>query len=114
MRERRAGNACCRTDFVMLQWPERNPKLRELRQNRKARRDYFIEETYEAGIVLTGTETKSLRNGRANINDSYARERGGEICSKVAISRGTGLPRVTTTNRSDRENSCCIVGKFPD
>ena len=57
----------------------KKPEAARVAQNRKARRDYFIEETYEAGIVLTGTETKSLRNGRANINDSYARERGGEI-----------------------------------
>ena len=40
--------------------------------NRKARYDYEIEETYEAGIVLTGTEIKSIRSGKANIKDSYA------------------------------------------
>lgn len=42
-------------------------------ENRKARHDYFIYETYEAGIVLTGTEVKSLRAGKANLKDSYAR-----------------------------------------
>ena len=42
-------------------------------ENRKARHDYFIHETYEAGIVLTGTEVKSLRAGKANLKDSYAR-----------------------------------------
>ena len=41
-------------------------------ENRKARFDYFIEETYEAGIALTGTEVKSLRSGQANIAESYA------------------------------------------
>ncbi len=41
--------------------------------NRRARYDYFIEDEYEAGIVLTGTEVKSLRLGKANIKDSYAR-----------------------------------------
>ena len=41
--------------------------------NRKARHDYFIEETCEAGLVLTGTEVKSLREGKANLKDSYAR-----------------------------------------
>ena len=41
--------------------------------NRKARHDYHIHETYETGIVLTGTEVKSLRTGRANLKDSYAR-----------------------------------------
>ena len=40
--------------------------------NRKARHDYFIEEEYECGIVLTGTEIKSIRDGKANIMDSYA------------------------------------------
>jgi SsrA-binding protein len=48
-------------------------------QNKKARHDYFIEETYEAGIVLTGTEVKSVRMGRVNLKDSYANVRGGEV-----------------------------------
>jgi len=47
--------------------------------NRKARHDYHIDETFEAGIVLTGTEVKSLRAGRANINDSFARIERGEV-----------------------------------
>ncbi len=41
--------------------------------NKKARHDYFIEETYEAGIVLTGTEIKSIRQGKVNIKESYAK-----------------------------------------
>ncbi len=48
-------------------------------QNRKARHNYFIEDTYEAGIMLTGTEVKSLRAGRANIIDAYAGEKDGEL-----------------------------------
>lgn len=47
--------------------------------NRKAKFDYFIEEEYEAGIVLTGTEIKSIRNGHCNIKDSYGIVRGGEV-----------------------------------
>lgn len=47
--------------------------------NRKARQDYEIVETYEAGIVLTGTEVKALREGRANLKDSYAKIKNGEI-----------------------------------
>lgn len=47
--------------------------------NRKARYDYEIEDTYEAGIVLTGTEIKSIRQGKANIKDSYAIIRNNEI-----------------------------------
>jgi len=46
--------------------------------NRKARFDYHIEDTYEAGIVLTGTEVKSLRSGRASLVDAYATIDGGE------------------------------------
>ncbi|MFO1242269.1 MAG: SsrA-binding protein SmpB [Rickettsiales bacterium] len=48
-------------------------------QNKKARFNYFIEEEFEAGIVLTGTEVKSVRNGKVNIEESYAAEQGGEI-----------------------------------
>jgi SsrA-binding protein len=48
-------------------------------QNRKARHNYFIEEQYEAGMVLQGTEVKALREGRANIKDGYARIKDGEI-----------------------------------
>ena len=47
--------------------------------NRKARHDYFIDETYEAGIVLTGTEIKSARAGRVNLRDSYVQVRNGEL-----------------------------------
>ena len=47
--------------------------------NRKARHDYFIEEEYECGIVLTGTEIKSIRDGKANIKDSYAVIRKNEL-----------------------------------
>lgn len=47
--------------------------------NRKARYDYIIEDTYEAGIVLKGTEIKSIRNGNANLKDSYAIIKNGEI-----------------------------------
>lgn len=46
--------------------------------NRRARHEYTIEKTYEAGLVLTGTEVKSLRQGRANLSDGYAYIDGGE------------------------------------
>ena len=48
-------------------------------QNRRARFDYFIDDKLEAGIMLVGTEVKSLRNGRASINESFAGERDGEL-----------------------------------
>ena len=47
--------------------------------NRKARHDYDILETIEGGLVLTGTEIKSIRDGRANIRDAFARPEGGEL-----------------------------------
>jgi len=47
--------------------------------NRKARHEYFIEDEYEAGLVLQGTEVKSLRLGKANLKDSYARIKDGEV-----------------------------------
>lgn len=47
--------------------------------NRKARHEYFVLESYEAGIVLAGAEVKSIRNGRANLQDAYARIDDGEV-----------------------------------
>ena len=51
---------------------DQDPNSKTVARNRKARFNYFIEETMEAGIVLTGTEVKSLRGGQASINESYA------------------------------------------
>jgi SsrA-binding protein len=48
-------------------------------QNKKARHDYFIEDVYEAGLVLTGTEVKSLREGRASLVDGFAQIRDAEV-----------------------------------
>ncbi|CAB1129709.1 tmRNA-binding protein [Candidatus Hydrogenisulfobacillus filiaventi] len=48
-------------------------------ENRKAHHDYFIEEVLEAGMVLTGTEVKSIRLGRVNLRDSHARVENGEV-----------------------------------
>ena len=48
-------------------------------QNKKAYFDYFVEETHEAGLILTGGEVKSLRLGRANLKDSYAKVMGSEV-----------------------------------
>ena len=53
-----------------------------LAENRKARHDYFVEEAMEAGLVLVGTEVKSIRNGRANLKDSYADIFNGEVFIK--------------------------------
>jgi SsrA-binding protein len=48
-------------------------------RNRRATHDYFVDERFEAGIVLQGTEVKALRDGRGNITEAYAGERGGEL-----------------------------------
>ena len=53
--------------------------LKTIAQNKKARHDYFIEETYEAGIELFGTEVKSIRQGRVNLKDSWCSIDKGEI-----------------------------------
>ena len=55
---------------------KRGQKL--LTENRKARHEYFIEDTYECGLALIGTEVKSIRMGKVNIKDSYARIKDGE------------------------------------
>jgi SsrA-binding protein len=57
---------------------KKNSDGKLLAQNKKASHDYFIEETYEAGLVLSGTEIKSIRLGKANIGDSFATIRNGE------------------------------------
>ncbi|OJV66747.1 MAG: SsrA-binding protein [Clostridiales bacterium 38-18] len=54
-------------------------ELKLIAQNKKAWHDYFIEETYEAGIELFGTEVKSIRNGKASIKESYAEIKNGEV-----------------------------------
>jgi SsrA-binding protein len=51
---------------------------KQVAQNKKAYHDFFIEETYETGIVLQGTEIKSIRAGKVNLKDSYARIQNGE------------------------------------
>lgn len=55
-----------------------NEQFKLIAQNKKAYHDYFIEESYEAGIVLVGTEVKSIRNGSANIKESFIRIDNGE------------------------------------
>ncbi len=57
--------------------PKREKKL--VAGNKKARHDYFIEEVYEVGIVLTGTEIKSVRQGKVSIKESYAKIEKGEV-----------------------------------
>lgn len=60
----------------------RKKNSNSLAENRKARHDYFVEETIEAGIALVGTEVKSIRAGKCNLKDSYADVDNGEIIIK--------------------------------
>ncbi|HHV94192.1 MAG TPA: SsrA-binding protein SmpB [Firmicutes bacterium] len=53
--------------------------MKVVAENRRARHDYHIEETFEAGMVLTGTEVKSLRQGKASLQDAYAAVENGEL-----------------------------------
>jgi SsrA-binding protein len=54
-------------------------EIQNIAENRKARHDYFVEEDYEAGIVLVGSEVKSCRAGRVNLRDAYAQIKDGEL-----------------------------------
>lgn len=77
--------------------------------NRKARHDYTIEDVYEAGIVLTGTEVKSLRAGRASLVDGYASIEGGEIwLENVHIPEYT---QGTWTNHSTRRRRKLLLNR---
>jgi len=67
-------------------------------ENRRARFDYFLEQTVEAGIALTGSEVKSLRNGRANIAESYAAVEGDQIMLVNA-----DIPPYAQANRFNHE-----------
>lgn len=57
----------------------RQNSVKIVARNRRARHDFFIEDTYEAGMVLQGTEVKSLRNGTCSLAEAYARPRGDEL-----------------------------------
>lgn len=63
----------------MTTTPTRSNEKSSIARNKRARHDYEILDTWEAGIVLTGTEVKSLRGGKASIKEAYARIRNGEV-----------------------------------
>ncbi|MGH3329673.1 MAG: SsrA-binding protein SmpB, partial [Nocardioidaceae bacterium] len=78
-------------------------------QNKKARHDYHIEDTYEAGLVLTGTEVKSLRQGRASLVDGFAEVHEGE-----AWLHGVHIPEYTQgtwTNHSARRKRKLLLNR---
>lgn len=68
-----------RVKFHGMSENSNNSRIKTVAQNRKARHDYFVLDRYECGIVLTGTEIKSVRNGNLNLKDSYATLENGEL-----------------------------------
>ena len=77
----------------------KEPQTRKLiAENRRARFDYFLDQTFEAGLALTGTEVKALRQGRANIAESYAATEGREIILINAY-----IPEYGPANRFNHE-----------
>src|SRR3546814_18817530 len=67
-------------------------------QNRRARHDYRIEDRFEAGLILTGSEVKSLRGGRASIGEAYVTERAGEL-----YLQGAHIPEYEAATRNNHE-----------
>ena len=89
----------------------RETGIKRVAENRKAYHDYFIDETFEAGIALVGTEVKSLREGRINLRDSYVEVRGSATRPSSSSSAPTSAPttRATsgTTTRCGRASCSC-------
>ena len=78
--------------------PQTFDKVKTVAENRRARFDYFIEDTYEAGLMLTGTEVKSLRFGEGSIAESYAEVKGEEVWLVNA-----NIPEFSHGNRFNHE-----------
>ena len=86
---------------------ERGQKL--IANNKRARYDYFIDDVYEAGIVLSGTEVKALRQGKASLTDAYALVDGGELWLENAY-----IPEFTQgswTNHAPRRKRKLLLAK---
>ena len=77
--------------------------------NRRARFDYFIDDVIEAGIVLTGTEVKSLRSGQASINESYAGVRTTRYSCSTPISPNIPRRMPSCSTRCGARASCCCI-----
>ena len=77
---------------------KKDPENKVVADNRKARHAYFIESTFEAGLLLVGSEVKALRSGKATISEAYAQARDGEIFLVNAY-----IPEYTMANRFNHE-----------
>jgi SsrA-binding protein len=78
--------------------PKKDAPVKVVADNRKARFNFYVGETFEAGIMLTGTEVKSLRGGRSNLTDAYASEHKGELYLYNAY-----IPEYLQANRYNHE-----------
>ncbi len=92
--------------------------MTDFARNRRALHDFAIEETYEAGVSLTGPEVKSVRAGRANLRESYARVRDGEVFLVGAhispYQNATNIPQYPTRDRKlllHKKEIARLVGK---
>jgi SsrA-binding protein len=85
-------------------------KTKIVAENRRARYEYFIEDVYEAGIMLTGTEVKSLRFGEGSIAESYAEVKNGEVWLI-----NSNVPEFSHGNRHNhtRASCCCTSARSP-
>ena len=84
---------------------------RPIAENRKARREYEVLDTLECGIVLVGSEVKSLRKGTISLDEAYGRIKDGEVWLINATSPNTSRPTSSTTIPSGRASCYCIAAK---
>ncbi len=97
------------------------PTINIVAQNRKARHDYIITDTLEAGIILAGSEVKSLRTGRGNITEAFAGQSDGELIlfnayipeyqSKTFFTHETRRPRKLLVHRRERDKLLAAIGR---
>ncbi len=88
---------------------KRDPAAGDVATNRRARHKFELVEKFEAGIVLRGSEVKSLRNGKAQMSDAYAVVDDGEVWLRNLHSRPMSRQAARTMSRSGRA-SCCFIG----
>ena len=109
---RRSTSGCQRAAVrsgLSAPWQPTRPNDRDIAVNRRAWHDYHIEETFEAGLVLTGSEVKALRDGKANLKDSYGRIRTTRSSCGTRTSARTGRRRSSATSRRARASCCCTA-----
>lgn len=85
---------------------------RQVAENRRARHDYFIEDTYECGIALVGTEVKSVRAGKVNLKDSYAQVKNGEMLLVGMHISPYDQGNIFNKDPSARESCCYTSGRY--